>query len=125
MNRVFFPQALLDVLMDLGKVDLAGDDLIIQDEPYSYKALEAVRVLVEVTTGEDPHGICGKVSPRSKLTDEMGAEILGNSMLVEDNAYDVIPGFIGEPIGDVDPAVEAGKTETDVLAKLQNVEDLL
>ena len=40
-------------------------------------------------------------------TDELGAEILGNSMLVEDNAYDVIPGFLGDPIGDLDPGLQA------------------
>jgi hypothetical protein len=125
MNSAFFPQSLLSILMDLGKVDLEGEELVLHNEPYRYKTLEAIRVIAEVTTGEDPHGLCGKVTSRAKLTDELGAEILGNSMLVEDNAYDVIPGFMGAPIGDVDPGTEAGKSELDVLGALQNVEDML
>ncbi len=124
-NRVFFPQALLDILLDVGKVDIAGDELVITDSPYRYRAEEAVRVLQEVTTGEDPHGLCGRVTLRGHLTDELGAEILGNSMLVEDNAYDVIPGFLGDPIGDLDPGLEAGQTEEGTLLALQNIEELL
>ncbi len=123
-NAVFFPQALLDLLFDVGKVDLDGEDLIIPEGGYRYRVIEAVRVLSEVTTGEDPHDLCGKVRPRGHLTDQLGAEILGNSMLVEDNAYDVAPGMLGEPTGDVDPSAVAGQREEDVLTTLQNIDDL-
>ena len=125
MNRVFFPQPLLDILMDLGKVDLEGDDLIIKDAPFRYKASEAVRVLREVTTGDDPHDLCGKVSARNTLTDELGAELLGNSMLVEDNAYDITPGFVGEPVGEPVRDGDADKSEEDLLTSLQDIEALM
>ena len=75
------------------------------------------------TTGEDPLDIVGKVTPRARLTDELGAELLGNSMLIEESAYDIIPGFSGEPAGDTDPA--AAGNEVAVLTKLQNIEDEL
>jgi hypothetical protein len=123
-NSVFFPQSLLDVLFGVGKLDLDGDDLVVKEGGYRYRMSEAVRVMTEVTTGEDPHDLVGKVALRAHLTDQKGAEILGNSMLVEDNAYDVVPGMMGEPTGDVDPSVEAGQTENDVLAALQDIEDL-
>ena len=122
-TRAFFPQGLLDILIDTGKVDLDGDELIIKNEPYRYRAQEGIRVLREVTTGEDPHDLCGKVTTRMRLTDERGAELLGGSLLLEDNAYDVVPGFIGEPVGDIDPGIESGKTEEAILVALQNIED--
>ena len=123
-NGVFFPQDLLDILMDVGKVDISGEEIVLPESGLRYKVEEAVRVLREVTTGEDPLSLCGKVTARSRLSDELGAEILGNSMLIEDSAYDVVPGFVGQPLGDVGPGVKAGETEADVLATLQNVEDL-
>jgi hypothetical protein len=121
-NSVFFPQSLLDMAFDVGRLDLDGDELVVPDGGYRYRVHEAVRVLSEVTTGSDPHDLCGRVVMRARLTDQLGAEILGNSMLVEDNAYDVIPGMVGEPVGELDPGVEAGKGETDVLAELQDLE---
>ncbi len=119
--RVFFPQSLLDLLIDLGKVDLDGETLVLSDHGLRYTAEEAVRVTGEVTTGEDPLDIVGKVTSRTHLTDELGAELLGNSMLIEDNAYDVIPGFAGEPAGDDGDTTN----EIAILTKLQNIEDEL
>lgn len=123
-NSVFFPQSLLDILVSVEKLDLEGEELVIPESGFRYRVMEAVRITQEVTTGEDPHDLCGKVALRAHLTDQMGAEILGNSMLVEDNAYDVIPGMMGEPTGDVDPNVVAGKREEDLLTALQNTDDL-
>jgi hypothetical protein len=121
--RVFFPQSLLDILLDLGKVDLVGEALVLSEHGLRYEAEEAIRVTGEVTTGEDPRDIVGKVTPRTYLTDELGAELLGNSMLIEDSAYDVIPGFTGTPTGDADDAAKGN--EIAILTQLQNIEDEL
>jgi hypothetical protein len=121
--RVFFPQSLLNILMDLGKVDIDGDTLVLAELGLQYQAQEAVRVLQEVTTGEDPLDIVGKVTSRAHLTDDLGAELLGNSMLVEESAYDIVPGFSGEPTGDATP--ESIAQEIEQLTKLQNIEDEL
>ncbi len=123
-NAVFFPQSLLDVLFDVGKLDLDGEELVVPAGGYRYRVSEAVRILQEVTTGEDPHDLCGKVVSRGHLETQLGAELLGNSMLVEENAYDVVPGMVGEPSGEVDPSVEAGQREEDVLSTLQDLDAL-
>jgi hypothetical protein len=99
-SRVFFPQDALDLLVSQGKVDVEGDQLVVSDTKLRYHVVEGARVLVEVITGEDPHGLIGKVKPKSYLCDELGAELLGGSMLLEDNGYDVVEGLIGEPIDD-------------------------
>jgi len=95
-NRVFFPQLLLDQWGIEGKIDLTGTELVVLAEGRKYKIEEAVYVVKEVTGANDPHGFLGKVK-RKSLLDELGAEILENSMIIGDNAYDVVSGWMGTP----------------------------
>jgi hypothetical protein len=95
-NRVFFPQACLDQWGVEGKIELTPTELVVLAEGRRYAITEVVRVLVEVTGSPDPHGIIGKVRSKAEL-ETMGAEILENSMIIGDNAYDVVPGWAGTP----------------------------
>jgi hypothetical protein len=95
-NRIFFPQAALDEWISTDRVDLRGDELLIRGENRRYKIIEAVRVLREVTGAADSYEVVGKVKTRAFLN-ELGAEILEGSMILGDNAYDVVPGFVGAP----------------------------
>jgi hypothetical protein len=97
-NRVFFPQAALDQWISDGKVDLAGDELTIKPEARRYHILEAARIVREVTGQADMNELVGKVKTRQYLNG-LGADLLENSMVLGDNAYDVIPGFVGAPVG--------------------------
>jgi hypothetical protein len=97
-NRVFFPQAALDQWISDGKVDLAGDELTIKPESRRYRIFEAARVVREVTGLQDVNELVGKVKTRQYLSG-LGAELLETSMVLGDNAYDVVPGFVGAPVG--------------------------
>jgi hypothetical protein len=97
-NRVFFPQAALDQWISDGKVDLAGDELTIKPDSRRYRILEAARFIKEVTGLADANDLVGKVKTRQHLS-ELGADLLENSVVLGDNAYDVISGFIGAPVG--------------------------
>ena len=97
-NRVFFPQEALDLWIADDRVDLAGDELTLRPEARRYKMIEAVRVLREVTEGVDPNELVGKVKSRNYLI-ELGAEIMDTSLILGDNAYDIVPGFVGAPVG--------------------------
>ncbi len=97
-NRVFFPQAALDEWITEDRVDLKNDELTIKSEGRRYKIIEAVRILREATSSSDPHELIGRVKSRAFL-EELGAELLENSMIIGDNAYDVVQGFVGAPIG--------------------------
>jgi hypothetical protein len=103
-NRVFFPQTALDVWLTDGTVDLSGDELTIVAEGRRYRLQEAVRIVNEVTGSEDAHDLVGRVKAKAFL-DERKAELMESSLLVGDNAYDVIPGWIGMPIGTFDEYV--------------------
>jgi hypothetical protein len=97
-NRVFFPQAALDQWLHEGRIDLTSNELVIRAEGRKYKIVEAVRILAEVSGGQDVHDLIGKVRTVAYLT-ELGAELLGDSIIISDLAYEVIPGFLGSPVG--------------------------
>jgi hypothetical protein len=117
-NRVFFPQVALDEWLTEDRVDLKGDELTIKSEGRKYRIIEAIRVVREVSDTPDSHELLGKVKSRAFLS-ELGAEILETSMILGDNAYDVVPGFVGAPVGtfaehrQAAPAAQARNMSTD------------
>jgi hypothetical protein len=123
-NRVFFPQAALDAWIADDRVDLRNDELSIKTEGRRYRIVEAVRVLREVTGGIDVNEILGKVKSRAFLT-ELGAEILESSMILGDNAYDVVPGFVGAPVGTFAEHRKSVPEGVSVRKNLTTDEDLL
>lgn len=97
-NRVFFPQGALDEWVAGDLVDLERDELTIRSENRKYRIVEAVRVLREVAGVPDQHELIGRVKTKGYLA-ELGAELLEESMIIGDAAYDVVPGFVGAPVG--------------------------
>lgn len=95
-NRVFFPQASLDEWLTDDRIDLKNDELSIKGEGRRFRIIEAVRVLREVTGSADPHHLLGCVKSCAFLN-ELGAELMEHSMIIGENAYDVLPGFVGAP----------------------------
>jgi hypothetical protein len=97
-NRVFFPQAALDQWVSDDRVELCEGVLVIKAERRRYRLVDALRVLSEVSGGGDVYGLVGTVKTVNYLT-ELGAELLDTSMLIGESGYDVVPGFLGLPIG--------------------------
>lgn len=97
-NRVFFPQDALDTWLVEDRVELSNDELLLKSEGRRFRISEAARVLREVTGQPDSNEIVGKVKSKNFLT-ELGAEIVENSMIIGDNAYDIVQGWMGLPIG--------------------------
>src|SRR5882757_4970445 len=126
-NRVFFPQAALDQWVSEGKVDLTGDELTLKPDDRRYRILEAARVVAECSGLPDANELVGKVKTRLFLS-ELGAELLETSMVLDENAYDIVPGFLGAPIGTFSeylksaPRTDASNgqpaSDEDLLAKL-------
>jgi hypothetical protein len=97
-NRVFFPQAALDEWLADGSIELQGTELSILAEGRRYRLAEAAHIVKEVTGSSDANELLGRVKSKQYL-DELGAEVLENSMILGDNAYDVMPGWLAYPIG--------------------------
>ncbi len=123
-NRVFFPQEALDEWVADDRVDFAGDELTIKAESRRYRMIEAVRVIREVTDGKDPNELVGKVKSRNFMT-ELGAEIMEGSMILGDNAYDVVPGFVGAPVGSFEEHRKSLPQITPSTATVTSDEELL
>ena len=115
-NRVFFPQLALDTWGIDGKIELSPTELILLSEERRYKIVESVRVVTEVTGANDDHKLVGKVKAKSLLV-ELGAEILENSMILGDNAYDIVPGWAGEPVEPFLGKPGGAATEEDMLRR--------
>jgi hypothetical protein len=120
-NRIFFPQTALDEWVSENRVDFKGEDLLLKREGRRYRIIEAVLIVREVTGAGDPNELLGRVKSKAFLT-ELGAEVLESSMILGDNAYDVVPGFVGAPIGNwtdykkiAPPAGQASKTDEELL----------
>jgi hypothetical protein len=97
-NRVFFPQEALDRWLVNGEVELSQGLLTIRTERRRYRLVEAARVLAEVSGLPDPHEVTGKVKTVGFLS-ELGASLLGESMVIAENAYEIVPGWLGSPVG--------------------------
>jgi len=97
-NRVFFPQEALDRWLGNGEVELSQGLLTIKTEQRRFRLVEAARVMAEVSGLTDPHEVMGKVKTVGFLS-ELGASMLGESMVIAENAYEIVPGWLGSPIG--------------------------
>jgi hypothetical protein len=105
-NRVFFPQEALDQWIVDGTVELNDGVLTIVGEGRRYEVAEGVHVVREVSGARDPHDLIGRAKTRGAL-EKLGAEIVETSMLLGDAAYDVMPGWIGTPVGSFADHVES------------------
>lgn len=123
-NRVFFPQIALDEWLADSRVELRNDELLVKSENRKYRIIEGIRVLREVSGSADSHELIGRVKSKAFLV-ELGAEILEGSMILGDNAYDVVPGFVGAPMGvqvgqqppsSASPAPPPASSDEDLLA---------
>jgi hypothetical protein len=100
-NRVFFPQEALDRWLAEGKIEISGSELTIPNERRRYRLVEAVRVISEEASHTDPDELVGRVKTMLFLT-ELGAELLGDSMVLGENAYRVVAGWLGTPVGSLE-----------------------
>jgi hypothetical protein len=96
-SRVFFPQAGVDRWRAIGDAELIGAELWIHAERRRDRLVESVRVVQEVTGTPDPFENVGRVQTFGYVT-ELGAELLGDSMIIGENAYETVPGWLGTPL---------------------------
>lgn len=95
-NRIFFPQDALDRWLASGDIEVSGNELTIVAEARRYRIAEGARIVREVTGSPDQNDLVGKVKSK-RFLEELGAELLETSMIIGDNGYDVLPGWLGSP----------------------------
>lgn len=97
MSRLFISVERLDAWTEEGRASLEGDRMTLTELGRAFAMKPAVAFQAVTGTDSDPHDLIGRVKSKQAL-DEMGAEQFGNSVIYNDTAYDVIDGFIGEPL---------------------------
>ncbi|MDJ0764772.1 MAG: hypothetical protein QNJ97_17460 [Myxococcota bacterium] len=108
-NRFFWPQELLDEWIVDEKITLKGNQLTLLEEHRTYAVSQAFYFSRYVGDGADKYQLVGRVKELSTL-EGMGAEHYMDSVLIEDSAYQVVPGFTGQPIA----AVETDNAASDL-----------
>ena len=99
VNRIFFPQEALDAWLDQERVVLDGDLMTLSPEGWSFRLNSAVRFTSEVAGGGDAGGLVGKVKTQEQLS-ALGGEHCAGTVIIGDDAYEVVEGFVGEPLPD-------------------------
>lgn len=94
LARVFVPQEALESWVAEGRAQLMGETLVLEE--VSFQLASAVRFIAEVAGGGDAQELVGKVKTLTQVG-ELGGEHVTASVVLGDNAYEVIDGFLAQP----------------------------
>ncbi len=92
--RVFFPQDVLEAWMADGRGHVVGETLFLDGAAFGLTG--AVRFVAEVAGGGDEAALVGKVKTMEQL-ETLGGEHVTGSVVLGDNAYEVLDGFLATP----------------------------
>lgn len=98
-NRVFLPQDAVDAWLDAERISLDGEIMTLRPEGQRFRLSTAVRFMTDLTESGDPLQVIGKVKDLEQLA-TMSGEHCADSVIFGDNAYQVIEGFVGDPLND-------------------------
>ncbi len=108
-NRLFVPQQMLDAWLSEGRVDVDGETMVTQPEGQRFTLTTAMLFKSEVTGAPDAHSLLGRVKDLEQLA-AIGAEHYADSVIMGDNAYQVVEGFAGTLIRDESDEVATGSS---------------
>jgi hypothetical protein len=89
--RVFIPQEALETWLASGGVHMVGENLFVGGQAFSLES--AVHFVSEVAGGGDEPQLLGRVKTMDQL-EALGGEHCAASVVLGDNAYEVIEGFV-------------------------------
>jgi hypothetical protein len=92
-DRMFIAQSTLEAWVDSGNVEMREHMVVLKKAGRSYHLEPAVRFLSVVPQDAAPK-LIGKVLTERRIG-ELGGELLGDSVLLGELAFEVQPGYIG------------------------------
>jgi hypothetical protein len=96
MSRLFISVERLDNWTAEGRASLEGDRMTLTELGRAFLMKPGV-CFVKATGNDDPNQLVGLVKSKEWL-ESNGGEQFESSVIFRDTAYDVIDGFIGEPL---------------------------
>jgi len=97
MSRLFISVERLDTWTAEGRATLQGDRMTLTELGRSFQMKPGVHFVRATGQDHDPNNLVGLVKSKEWL-DQHGGEQFESSVILQDTAYDVIDGFIGEPL---------------------------
>ncbi len=97
MSRLFISVERLEAWTAEGRAALEGDRMTLVELGRKFAMLPAVHFVSATGTDTDPYDLIGRVKSKEAL-ESMGAEQFANSVIYNDTAYEVVDGFIGDPL---------------------------
>jgi hypothetical protein len=97
-NQLFIPGTQLDDWLQTSAVELQSEMLVVSETGDRFALEEAVLVVAEVSGAGDRRRLAGRVHTLPAAR-SFGGELLGKSLILNDAAYDVQPGFLASPVG--------------------------
>ncbi len=91
--RMFIAHSTLETWLDSGHVDVDDQIVVLKNHQRSYHLQAAVRFLSVVPQGRGAE-LIGKVLTESRIQ-ELGGEIMGDSVLFGESAFEVEAGYVG------------------------------
>ena len=107
VNRVFLPQEALDAWMEKGRIEVEGEEMTLKPDGQRFRLKTALHFMEELAGGGDEEALVGKVKDLEQVV-ELGGEHAFDSVILGENAYTVVEGFVGEPVFDEEPAIASG-----------------
>lgn len=123
VTKLFLPQTQLEEWALADKADLREGKLVVMAEGGTTFPLTPAVHFVQLVSGEDAQGLVARVKTEEQLA-SLGAEQMADSVLVGDNAYEVVPGYVTEvgaaprPEGEKKPDSEADLLAAFILNKM-------
>ena len=97
MAKLFITQERLDAWTAEQKISVAGDLLTLAADGRSFRIRPAMRFMRVAGGDADPHELLDTVQDDQDL-ERLGADAYMSSCIAGETAYDVQPGFLGEPV---------------------------
>jgi len=112
-SRVFVSQETLEKWLSNEHVEVDGEVMTVKPDSRRFRLVSAVHFLREVADGGDQGNLVGKVKDLDQIV-RLGGDHSSGSVVLGDDAYEVVEGFLGEPMNDVkkqqDPSMAAGSS---------------
>ena len=116
MARIFVSQEVIDQWSADERIAIDGDVMILTLTQQRVRLVPAVRVLRVVSGNQDPFNLVGCAKSPSELV-AVGGEQYMSSLLVGEVAYDVQPGYFGEPLDLAPPSLRQLQSALQALAQ--------
>ena len=100
LGKLFISQSAIDAWVSTERVDLQGEVVSLRDGGGQLR-LRAASLFLKVSgDGEAKRNLIGRVKDEEAIS-ALGAEAYMTSVLFDDIAYDVEPGFVAAPVGEL------------------------